>query len=342
MVEHAHNIDEPLPLAVVIVNWNGGDYLVRCVRSLLASRPAPREIVVLDNASPDGSARRVQHFEQVTVIDAGANLGYAGGANAGAKATSAPLIILVDPDVRVEPDALAAITEALLADPRAGVVGPEIRNSDGTLQNRGLAIDVTAHPTGAETDAVFFVAGCSLAVRRDVWETLGGYDDAYFVFAEDLDLCWRAQLLGRSVRVVASAVVYHEGGASMSGGYVVNGTLRTSASRLYLRERNTLAAVLTNYGFPRALAVGAARLLMALGEAGVFAACRQFDASLAYLRAIRDVVRRAPAIAAKRRKVQRSRVISDSELKGVVRRLVKLEVLRSAGLPAIDPPTSTD
>lgn len=334
--EHAHNPDAPLPLAAVIVNWNGGPRLVRCVRSLLASRPRPSEIVVIDNASTDGSARRLQSCERVTVIEAGTNLGFAAGANAGAAATKAPLVVFLNPDVRLEQNALAALANALHGDPRAGVVGPELRNPDGTLQNRGIAVDPTGHPVGAEGDAVFFVSGCCLAVRRELFETLGGFDDDYFMFAEDLDLCWRAQLLGRSVRAVPSAVAYHDGGASISGGYLVDGAFRTNPTRLYLRERNTLAAVLTNYGPPRALAAGTARLLMALCEAGVFAAYGRFDASRAYLRALVWLARRAPAIAAKRRRVQRSRLIADRALTGVVRRLVKLDVVRSAGVPSID------
>jgi len=335
-VDSAYNA-ERLPLAAVVVNWNGGDRLVRCVGSLLTSKPPPAEILVVDNASSDGSTGLVHELEGVRLLENGANLGFAGGANAGAGATSAPLLLFVNPDVRFEAGALATLVAELLEDERIGIVGPEVRNTDGTLQNRGLVIDPTGHPTGATSDDVFFVSGCALAARRELFEQLGGFDTDYFMFVEDLDLCWRAQLLGRKVRVVPSAVVFHDGGASLPGGYLTNGVLRTNATRLYLRERNTLAAVLTNYGVARSLTMASTRVLMAAVEACVWAVRGRPTASGAYLRALAWVVRHAAPIAAKRRSVQRSRIVSDRELRGLVNRLVKLDVVRSAGLPVLEP-----
>jgi hypothetical protein len=336
-VGNGRNDVEPLPLAAVIVNWNGGEHVVRCIESLLESRPALAEILVVDNASSDGSLQRVAGLDGVTVLETGSNLGFAGGANAGARATTAPIILFLNPDVRFHPDAPAALARAF-GDPRVGVAGPELRNPDGTLQNRGIVIDPTGHPVGAENDAVFFVSGCSLAVRRELFEALGGFDDDYFMFAEDLDLCWRAQLAGRRVAAVPDAVAFHDGGASISGGYLDHGPLRTNVTRLYLRERNTLAAVLTNYGRGRALSVAALRALMALGEALVFAIRGRPDASRAYFRALGWVACHAPALAAKRRRVQGSRIVSDRELVGVIPRLVKLDVARTAGIPSLDAP----
>jgi GT2 family glycosyltransferase len=335
-VGNGRNDVEPLPLAAVIVNWNGGEHVVRCVESLLESRPAPAEILVVDNASTDGSAQRVADREGVTVLETGSNLGFAGGANAGARATTAPIILFLNPDVRFHPDALAALARAF-EDPRVGVAGPELRNPDGTVQNRGLVIDPTGHPVGAEDDAVFYVSGCALAARRELFEALSGFDDDYFMFVEDLDLCWRVQLVGSRVAAVPDAVAVHDGGASISGGYLDHGQLRTNVMRLYLRERNTLAAVLTNYGRGRALGAASVRTLMAVGEALVFAARRHRDASRAYFRALAWVVRHAGALAAKRRRVQGSRVVSDGELVGVVSRLVKLDVVRTAGIPSLEP-----
>jgi GT2 family glycosyltransferase len=327
---------ERLPLAAVVVNWNGGDRLLRCVNALLASEPPPVEILVVDNASRDGSARLVEELEGVRILQTGTNLGFAGGANAGAKAASAPLILFMNPDVRVEPDALAHLVAVVGAQERVGVVGPEIRNTDGTLQNRGLVIDPTGHPMGATSDDVFFVSGCALVVRRELFEHLRGFDDDYFMFVEDLDLCWRAQLLGWAVRIVPTAVVFHDGGASLPGGYLTNGRLRTNVARLYLRERNTLAAVLTNYGPARSLTIASARVLMAAVEACIFAAFGRPAASGAYLRALAWVVGHAAPIAAKRRHVQHSRILPDRDLKGIVNRLVKLDVVRSSGLPVVD------
>src|SRR6266508_2932346 len=102
-VDSAYNA-ERLPLAAVVVNWNGGDRLVRCVGSLLTSKPPPAEILVVDNASSDGSTGLVHELEGVRLLENGANLGFAGGANAGTGATSAPLLLFVNPDVRFETD----------------------------------------------------------------------------------------------------------------------------------------------------------------------------------------------------------------------------------------------
>src|SRR6266511_1795856 len=112
----------------------------------------PLAAVVVDNASSDGSTGLVHELEGVRLLENGANLGFAGGANAGAGATSAPLLLFVNPDVRFEAGALATLVAELLEDERIGIVGPEVRNTDGTLQNRGLVIDPTGHPTGATSE----------------------------------------------------------------------------------------------------------------------------------------------------------------------------------------------
>lgn len=326
-----------MPLAAVIINWNGGDRLTTCIASLEMQPRPPAEIAVVDNGSVDGSAERAAVQTSASVINAGANLGFAGGANAGAARTTSPLILFLNPDVDVERGALELLVARLDDDLNVAVVGPAVLNSDGSLQNLGLDIDRTGHPTRARSPSQpFFVSGCALLVRRSIFEELGGFDTSYFMFAEDLDFCWRTQLIGRRIEVIPKARVFHEGGASMPGGYVVDGQLKTSARRLYLRERNTLAAVVTNYGLSRAIVVSMVRIGLGVVEAAIFCARREWTAAAAYFRAFAWNLHHFPALIKKRRRVQLTRKLKDRSLVGFAPGLSKLDVVLSAGLPSID------
>jgi hypothetical protein len=230
-------------VAVVVVAWNSRDDLEVCLRALEPLR-RPHEVVVVDNASADGSAAFVREaFPAVGVIDAGANLGFARASNLGWRATSAPFVVFLNPDARVETGAVESLVALLGARPDVGIVGPATRNEDGSPQV-SFGPDLTpwsewrqrrlVRAAKARDPNVLFdlearcsrehepdwVSGSCLMARRSLLETLGGFDERFFLYEEDVDLCVRARKAGARVVFTPTARVIHRLGRSMerSGG----------------------------------------------------------------------------------------------------------------------------
>jgi N-acetylglucosaminyl-diphospho-decaprenol L-rhamnosyltransferase len=230
----------PARWAAVVVNFESGPLLLECVRSLLAddSAGAP-EIVVVDNGSSDGSvAMLLAAVPAVTVVDAGGNLGYAAAANRGIAASSAPSVAVGNPDLVVVPGTAAALLARLDGEPDLAAVGPALFNPDGTQYPSARAhasnIDAVGHallgrvlPRNRFTrryrqlDAAWdrprdvdWVSGAFLFLRRSALDSVGGWDERYFMYMEDLDLCWRLRRIGWRVAYEPGGQVTHVQGAS--------------------------------------------------------------------------------------------------------------------------------
>lgn len=226
-------------VSAVIVNYNARDHLIACVESLRAE--GVTDIVVADNASVDGSeAAMVAADPDVTYVQTGNNLGYGTGMNRGAAAAdrSAAYLLVLNPDTVVQPGAVKALVDALEAAPRRGIVGPRIEDLDGRLYPSPRAFprmtDAIGHAAlgliaprnrftrryrmlewdRASTADVDWVSGSCFLARREAWDDVGGFDESYFMYAEDLDLCWRLKRCGWTVCFEPSATVMHVQGVS--------------------------------------------------------------------------------------------------------------------------------
>jgi N-acetylglucosaminyl-diphospho-decaprenol L-rhamnosyltransferase len=228
--------------SAVVVNYNYGDLLERCVRSILdeTSAGAP-EVVVVDNGSTDGSAERLSATLPVArVVAAPGNVGYARGANFGIASTRAPFVAVLNGDVELAPGVAAPMLAALESDPRLGAVGPRVLNVDGSVYpsartDPGLFV-ATAHaalglvwrtnpwtrryrqldvdPTRARD--VDWISGAAVWLRREALDDVGGWDERYFMYMEDVDLCLRLRRAGWRVAYEPAGEVVHVQGASTS------------------------------------------------------------------------------------------------------------------------------
>jgi N-acetylglucosaminyl-diphospho-decaprenol L-rhamnosyltransferase len=229
-------------VAAVVVDYEAADVLAGCVGSLLADRVA--EVVVVENGAPE-EARRALHRAglEVPFVVTGHNLGYGAGANRGIAAlagrgAAAELVLVCNPDLQLHPGAVAAMVAALDDHPAWAVVGPRILTPEGTTYPSVRAfpsmVDAAGHalfalfdpdnrfsrryrPLDAGGDRLAeadWVSGACFLARRSALEELGGFDEAYFMFAEDMDLCWRARQAGWGVGVQPTALVTHAEGVS--------------------------------------------------------------------------------------------------------------------------------
>lgn len=224
--------------SAVIVSYNSADYLSGCLRSLRSE--GVDDVVVVDNASSDGSVGVVRATDPgVRVIETGANLGFGTAANRGVAETAGDYVLILNPDTVVEPGTAKALSEALDRDPGLAAVGPRMENLDGTLYPSvrrfpdlgvafGHAFLGLVWPGNPATRRyrmldwdherpapdVDWVGGACMLVRRSAFDVVGGFDEAYFMYVEDVDLCWRLGCAGWRIGYEPTARVVHALGGS--------------------------------------------------------------------------------------------------------------------------------
>ena len=227
---------------VVVVTFESEEHIGPCLASLRAE--GVRAVVVADNASEDGTATAVAAADSAArFLPLGANLGYGRAVNRGAAAlgdapSGADVLLVINPDTVVHPGALSALVAALDADPGLGIVGPAVVNTDGSLYpsartfpdllvatghaffglvaprnrfSRRYKLLDWDHTTARRVD---WVSGSAFCIRRSVFDAVGGFDEAFFMYMEDVDLCWRLGRAGWGVGYEPAATVTHVQGVS--------------------------------------------------------------------------------------------------------------------------------
>ncbi|MFN8502092.1 glycosyltransferase family 2 protein [Kouleothrix sp.] len=219
-------------VSLIVVTYNSAALAPGCLAALDAAEYAPRELIVVDNASADGTAALVAaRFPQARLLANRENVGFGRACNQGAQAARGELLVFLNPDVTVTPGWLAALTRHLAAHPDAAIICPTTLYPDEPPPRAATLV--------AETAAV---PGCALAIRRAAWQQLGGFDERFFLYWEDTDLCWRAWLLGWRVLEDFEALVYHPRGGS-GGGARWDAEATKNSLRTYLKTMRWRRAV---------------------------------------------------------------------------------------------------
>ena len=274
-------MSEARSVAVVIPSWNSLELLPRCLESL-AAQALELELFVVDNGSSDGSLAYLKG-EGVPHLALPRNVGFAAAVNLGVSRTRAAAVLVLNADTVLAPDCLPPLIAALEAEPGLGGVQPRILQLEGDIEapdaeqrarlysagealtRDGRAFELGAGepqgPAALQPREVFGVCGAACLLRRELFESLDGYDESYFAFYEDVDLNVRARIAGRRFDYVPEAVVWHVGNASWSTGFK-----RPSAENARLVARNRLATqikFMPARALPRIAAVEVGALLRA-------------------------------------------------------------------------------
>jgi N-acetylglucosaminyl-diphospho-decaprenol L-rhamnosyltransferase len=296
-------------VAVVIVAHDSAGDLPRTLGALREQLGEGDELIVVDNASADASAE-VARGAGAEVVETGANLGFAAGCHVGARATSAPLILLLNPDCEPAPGCLDALRTVGEEQPGWGawqalvtLPGGERVNTAGNLVHYlgfGWAgrLDEPIASVPNHPHAVGFVSGAAMVVRRGAWEATAGFDERYFMYGEDLDLSLRLRLAGHGLGVAPAARVAHEY-AFTKGDY-----------KWFYLERNRWWTVLAAYPAPLLALLAPALLTF---EVVLVLASWRGGWLRAKLRAQAAVLRDLPRILARRRAVQATRTATARE-----------------------------
>ncbi|MGE5251268.1 MAG: glycosyltransferase family 2 protein, partial [Bacteroidota bacterium] len=310
---------QEISVSVIIPNYNGQEYIALCLKSLddMDFPKEELEIIVVDNASADDSVALIrENFPHVRLICNGTNLGFAGAINQAAAVARGRYIALLNSDMRVDSNWLTALLDAIQGESGVACAGSMVLNWDGTeVQFLGRREDLFAllassyaspeeeQKLGARYST--FASGGALLNSTQLYRELGGFDDSYFMYHEDVDLGWRLWLRGYKVLLTPRSVVFHKGGASSE-------KLATVMIQSVL-ARNILTTAYRNLDDQNVGAV-LPLLLYLLLEQGRAWPPRVESAPIA----IQDFRSSLDRLAQERRRIQEARIVSDTEIFGAV------------------------
>jgi N-acetylglucosaminyl-diphospho-decaprenol L-rhamnosyltransferase len=228
-------------LSIIIVNWNSTAYLLQCLESIHAqTHETAYEIIVVDNASPDGDVGIVkQRYPDAVLIESPANLGFAGANNLGFRASRGECVVFLNPDTVLINPAFDLMLRQVRSLPSVGAAGCTLLNEDRSLQtaciqtfptilNQLLDLEVLRNrfpacplwniaalfAGGTEPSRVEVISGACVMFRREVFAQVGQFSEEYFMYAEDLDLCYKAAKAGFANYYIPQAQIIHYGGRS--------------------------------------------------------------------------------------------------------------------------------
>lgn len=285
-------------VAVAIVSFNTRAHLEACLASVLPEAPAA--VVVADNGSSDGSVELVRSaYPGVTLVANGVNRGYGAAANQAIGASESPYVLVLNSDTRLRPGTLAALAAHLEDHPAAGLVGPRLLNVDGSPQPSCFPFPTPFHtllqttflgalarwvpgvssryPPPLESPdvprSVPCVLGAALAIRREAFAAVGGFDESFFMYSEEVDLAYRLAAAAWEVHYTPLAEVVHVGGASTEQQPVEMEARRYGATRQFYRKHYSrgdqrLLVAMTTYRMLHDLALDSARLAWTRDAAG--------------------------------------------------------------------------
>jgi GT2 family glycosyltransferase len=320
-------------VSVVLVNYKGASDTLEAIRGLnqLDWPTEQLEIVVVENASGDDSLQILREGAPgIVLVESNENLGFAGGCNLGVERSRGEVVAFLNNDAKPDPGWLREGIKALFSGPRVGAVASRVLDWEGkTIDYAGAGLTwygmgyrpLSGHPANRKKEAgagpVLFGTGSAMMVRREAYEELGGFDEDFFMFFEDVDFGWRLNLLGYQFLYEPESLVFHKHHQSMKD--VGN------HKEEYLLERNALMCLYKNLGQEKLRTILPAAMLMstrrAVSRTGVdtesFDIRRSDDSvgadplNLVPLMAFDQFVEKLPALKHKRAQIQASRVVSD-------------------------------
>lgn len=259
-------------VSIIIVNWNSKAYLQQCLDSLFRHcRNVELEVIVVDNASYDGCDRMlVERFSSVRYVQSDKNLGFARANNLGVRQASGRFLLFLNPDTELLEDSLTIMMDRLQGSQDAGAVGCKLLNTDRTFQtscvqpfptvlNQVLGTDClraqfpgwsiwgtnTVRADERQPSLVQVISGACILMKREVFNVIGGFTERYFMYGEDLDLCFKVKQAGfRVYYLPETSLVHHGGGSTQQGASNFSNVMMRESVYRYLRyNRGMLVAV---------------------------------------------------------------------------------------------------
>ena len=313
-------------VSIIIPHWNGIEILSECLDSLTQTEYSNKEIIVVDNASTDGSSDWVNiNYPSVKLIENDQNYGYAGGCNRGANAATGDYLTFLNNDTIQDPKWIDPLVDFLNLNPNVAAVQPKILNffDQAKFDYAGGAggwLDILGYPFARgrvfleqEEDKgqydtirpIFWASGTALMVRKSDFESANRFDETFFAHQEEIDLCWKFRLMGKETWAVPDAIVYHKNAVTLP---------MFSRQKQYLNHRNSLLMVLCNYSLPLTLYITPIRLALELVALVYSLFCLDMNHFVGIIQSLFWVVTHPHVIWKRRRIIKRIRKVNDKQV----------------------------
>jgi GT2 family glycosyltransferase len=319
--------DKNILVSIIIPHFNGKEILTKCLNSILENPFDKFEIIVVDNGSTDGSQEIIKkNFPQVTLLQNEINKGYAGGCNSGIKYTNGDFILFLNNDVEVAVNFIEEMYNAIISDDTIGLVQPKMLS----MQNKsyfdysggaGGEIDIFGFPFARgrvfielEKDdsqydylpkEIFWASGTALLIRKKLLDKIGLFDEDFFAHMEEIDLNWRAQLVGFKSVVTIKTHLYHYSGYTLPA---------ENPKKMYLNHRNNLIMLIKNYSLLSLLWIFPARLVLEFIAFAYAVVTRNWNWATGVAKGVYFVLMHLNSIWKKHVRIQRMRKISDKKI----------------------------
>ena len=240
-------------VSIIVLNYNGSDFLEKCIQSIKKQTYSNLEIIVVDNNSTDGSIKRLKKQKNIRLIINRHNYGYSKANNIAARQSTGDLLLFLNNDTELDPSFIDYLVKkykknTLLA-PKQLPLNPH-DDREMILCGNGADLFGYAYDIKGDPNKLFFVDGAALFISRKNFFSLGGFDEKLFMFQEDLDLCWRAHLYGLNIKQSPKSIIYHYGGGAAPFGSGHSNRYTTTFFRRYHNEKNVIRNLLKNYSLP--------------------------------------------------------------------------------------------
>ena len=335
-----------LKVSIIILNYNGLDFLKKCIQTVKKQTYSNIEIIVTDNASTDGSIEWVKKESgklrmenkkmALKIVKHKNNLGYAGANNSAAKKASGEFLFFLNNDTELFPDCIEKIVSSFKE--KSIVTARQIPTLDKKfIGSSGAGADIFGYPyvdPDPTKTRVFYADGAMFFTKKKDFIDLGMFDEKLFIFQEDIDLSWRARLYGYSIISCWEAKLYHYGGGTVLGGTKKGSRYASSYLRRYLNEKNIIRNILKNYSALMCIIILPLLLIIHVVEMISLLFLLQGRVINCYIKAYWWNIKNIRNTLQLRSHIQDKRTVSDSKIiKQMYWRYSKLASLKSVGVP---------
>ena len=319
-------------VSVIILNWNGKEYLGRCFDSLYQGTYQNFEIIFSDNVSTDGSIEFVRHqYPKIKIIEHDQHIGITVAQNEAIRLAKGKYIFSFNNDTVSDSHLLEELVKTAESDPSVGICGCKTVSYQGHhLLNAGVPLDIFGYPYGHGKP---FYADAATFIRKDVFDKVGGFDERFYIYREDIDLYWRVRLYGYKIKIVETAWFHHDSSCVLE-----KNTYATTDRKRFLSEAHTLCILLKNYSLITLLAILPFYFLINILEilAFGFLKMKWKSPSAIHAKALRWNLKNMKTTWHLRKKIQRERIIGDWEILKVLQKTSgKMMLFREIGLPTV-------
>ncbi len=324
-------------VSIITANYNGEKWLKDWLPSVFNQKYRKIEVIVVDNNSSDQSISYIEkNYPEVRILKNKVNNGFAKANNQGALKARGEFLFLLNNDTKLFSNTITELVKTYK--PKSILTAYQISMRDKKTGRAGAGSDIFGYPyveINIPQTKIFYADGAALFIKKEDFIDIGMFDDELFMFQEDIDLSWRAQIMGYQIIPCLNAKLYHYFGGTAEMKFKSGNKYTSSYFRRYLNERNVIRNILKNYSFPLIIFILIMMSILHIIEVLFFLLMRQFKVAECYIKAyVWNIQNIKNTLEFRRAKVQKRRTVSDFTLmKRMYFFYAKLKILPRVGIP---------